>query len=182
MRSEDRDAEPARFAAARQRFERWRTTRRGRGRIPEGLWMSAVKLASAYGLCRTARTLGLDYNALKKRVASAGLNTLLPAGPRPRRKIRTNGSPAAGNLRSTPRVSKPRHQNPSATFIELPPLDRSVAPECIVELEHPRGAKMRVRLTGSQGPEVVATLIRVFLGVKAARHNNINEVHWGTMV
>ena len=166
MRSEDRGAEPARFAAARQRFERWRATRRGRGRIPERLWMSAVKLASAYGLCRTARTLGLDYNALKKRVASAGLNTS-PAGPRPRRKIRTRGSPVAGDLRSTPRVSKPCHQDSSTTFIELPPLDRSVAPECIVELEHPRGAKMRVRLAGSHGPEVVAALIRVFLGVKS---------------
>ncbi len=166
MRSEDGGAGSARFAAARQRFERWRATRRGRGRIPDRLWMSAVKLASAYGLCRTARTLGLDYNALKKRVASAGLNTP-PAGPRPRRKIRTKGSPAAGNLRSTPRVSKPRHQEPGTTFIELPPLDRSVVPGCIVELEHPRGAKMRVRLTGSQSPEVVVTLIRVFLGVKS---------------
>jgi len=166
MRSKGRGAEPARFAAVRQRFEQWRATRQGRGRIPERLWMSAVKLAAAYGLCRTARTLGLDYNALKKRVESAGLNTS-PAGPRPRRKIRTKGSPAAGNLRSTPHVSKPRHQNSGTTFIELPPLDRSVTPECTIELEHPRGAKMRVRVTGRQSPEVVAALSRVFLGAES---------------
>jgi hypothetical protein len=166
MRSKGRGAEPARFAAVRQRFEQWRATRLGRGRIPERLWMSAVKLAGVYGLCRTARTLGLDYNALKKRVESAGLNTS-PAEPRPKRKIRTRGSPVAGNLRSTPRVSKPRHQNPGTTFIELPALDRSVTPECTIELEHPRGAKMRVRLAGCQSPEVVAALSRVFLGAES---------------
>ncbi|MFQ5496143.1 MAG: hypothetical protein ACE5EX_12275, partial [Phycisphaerae bacterium] len=70
-------------------------------------------------------------------------------------------------LRSTPRVSKPRHQDSSTPFIELPALDRSVAPECLVELEHPRGAKMRVRLTGRQSPEVVAALSRVFLGAES---------------
>jgi hypothetical protein len=34
------------------------------------LWTSAVKLAGAYGLCRTAQTLRLDYNSLKQRVNS----------------------------------------------------------------------------------------------------------------
>ena len=41
----------------------------GHSRKPDPLWTSAVKLAGACGLCRTARTLGLDYNALKRRVA-----------------------------------------------------------------------------------------------------------------
>jgi len=71
MRSRKSPAMPARLEAGRRRFERWRRTRRGHSRIPERLWTSAVKLAGAYGLCRTARTLGLDYNALKKRIHSA---------------------------------------------------------------------------------------------------------------
>ena len=53
-------------AVVRRRFELWRGTRRGRGRIPERLWTSAVKLAATYGLCRTARTLRLDYNAPRR--------------------------------------------------------------------------------------------------------------------
>jgi hypothetical protein len=50
------------------------------------------------------------------------------------------------------------------TFVALNPLERAVAPECIVELEHPRGAKMRVRLTGRQSLEVVTAVSQVFFG------------------
>ncbi|MHC4093142.1 MAG: hypothetical protein ACYSVY_23220 [Planctomycetota bacterium] len=72
MRPKTSGAVPARLEALRRRFERWRTTRKGHAPIPDPLWACAVKLAGVYGLCRTARTLGLDYNALKRRVASAG--------------------------------------------------------------------------------------------------------------
>ena len=68
MRSGNSEAPPARLEAARRRFDQWRRTRNGQWRIPERLWTSAVKLAGVYGLCRTARTLGLDSNALKRRV------------------------------------------------------------------------------------------------------------------
>ena len=161
MRSRSRVAESARFEAVRRRFERWRRTRQGRARIPERLWMSAVTLAAAYGLCRTARTLALDYNALKRRLESAGLDEP-PAGPGRRRKMPARIAPTAGNPGSTPRILKPPRQAPAMTFVELPPVERSGAPECIVELEHPRGAKMRIRLTGRQSPEVVAALSQVF--------------------
>jgi len=52
------------------------------------------------------------------------------------------------------------------TFVELPPLERLGAPECIVELEHPRGAKMQIRLTGRQSSEVVTAVSQVFLGAE----------------
>ena len=64
MRSRKMQVIPARLKAGRLRFEQWRMARKGRSRIPERLWTSAVRLAKAYGLCRTAWTLGLDYNAL----------------------------------------------------------------------------------------------------------------------
>ena len=70
MRSRKTQAIPARLEAGRRRFERWRRMRRGQARIPEPLWTSAVRLAGVYGLCRTARALRLDYNALKKRINS----------------------------------------------------------------------------------------------------------------
>ncbi|NQU26069.1 MAG: hypothetical protein HQ567_32690 [Candidatus Nealsonbacteria bacterium] len=59
---------PARLVSLRQRFERWRRTRKVRSRIPEPLWASAVKLAGRYGTHRTAKALRVDYYALKKRV------------------------------------------------------------------------------------------------------------------
>ena len=153
MRSKRAQVIPARLEAGRRRFERWRRTRTGRSRIPERLWTSAVRLAGAYGLCRTARTLRLDYNALKRRVESADVNDS-SAGPGSKRKTRT---PSRSNARKSAR-------DPAMTFVEFPPLERMGAPECIVELEHPHGAKMRIRFTGHQNREVVTALGQVFLG------------------
>jgi hypothetical protein len=153
MRSKKTQVIPARLEAGRRRFERWRGTRTGRSRIPERLWTSAVRLVGVYGLCRTARTLRLDYNALKRRVESAGVNGS-PAGPVLKRRMSARST-------STERKSA---QAPAMTFVELPPLEPAGVPECIVELDYPRGAKMRIRLTGRQSPEVVAALSQVFLG------------------
>jgi len=58
--------------AIRRRLARWRRTRKPHARIPEGLWASAVTVARACGLNRTARTLGLDYYSLKERLETAG--------------------------------------------------------------------------------------------------------------
>jgi hypothetical protein len=135
MRSGKTQAIPARLEAGRQRFERWRRARKGHSRIPELLWTSAVKLAGTYGLCRTARTLGLDYNALKRRINSA----------EPRDSSRQETTPA---------------------FVELVPPGPAGLPECIVELEHPRGAKMRIHLKGAEGPDLAA-LSRSFWDIPA---------------
>jgi hypothetical protein len=135
MRSRKSPAMPARLEAGRRRFERWRRTRRGHSRIPEPLWTSAVKLAGAYGLCRTARTLGLDYNALKKRIHSADPHD--SSGP-----------------------------ETATAFVELVPAERAGLPECLVELEHPRGAKMRIHLKGAAAPDLAA-LSRSFWGLEA---------------
>jgi hypothetical protein len=145
MRSKKTAVIPARLEACRQRFERWRRTRQGHSRIPEPLWTSAVRLAGAYGLCKTARTLGLDYNALKRRVASARPGDSL-----------------------TPKTvgAKVARQETATAFVELVPPQGVCLPECVVELEHPHGAKMRIRLTGQQTSEVVAAVSQAFLSAK----------------
>jgi hypothetical protein len=155
MRSRKTQRIPARLEAGRRRFERWRRTREGHSRIPERLWTTAVKLAGAYGLCRTARTLCLDYNALKRRVEMAGVNDS-SAGPTRRRKTQTRS-------RSHARKSA---RDPAMTFVELRPLEPAGGSECIVEVEDPHGAKMRIRLTGPQSREVVTALSQVFLGIE----------------
>ena len=133
MKSRKRQAIPAGLEAGRRRFEQWRGARKGRARIPERLWTSAVRLAGAYGLCKTARTLGLDYNALKKRINSAD--------PRD----------VSGEETAT-------------AFVELVSPQRAGLPECIVELEDPRGAKMRIHVTGHRSSEVVTAVSQVFIG------------------
>ncbi len=42
------------------------------------------------------------------------------------------------------------------TFIELPPLPVSPVSECTIELEHPRGRKMRIHIKGAPMPDVTA--------------------------
>ncbi len=135
MRSRKTGALPSRLAALRRRFERWRRTRRGHSRIPEPLWTSAVKLAGMYGLCRTARALRLDYNALKRRVESSSPHD----------------------------ASEP---DPAMRFVEWVSPERGGVPVCIVELEDPGGAKMRVHLRGTEAPDLAA-LSRSFWSVQA---------------
>ena len=138
MRSRGTRTLPARLEAGRRRFERWRRTREGRSRIPDPLWNSAVKLSATYGIHRTAKTLRLNPDSLKKRVAS------------------TNGNGSRGQ-------KKPR-QKAATAFVELVPTEGACPPECIVELENPRGAKMRIHAKGSQIPDVVTAVSQVLFG------------------
>lgn len=146
MKSKKTAVIPARLEAGRQRFARWRRTRKGHSRIPDPLWTAAVKLAGTYGLCRTARALGLDYNALKRRLASAG----------------PGNSPGA-----TTGAAKTVAQETAGAFVELLPSERAGSPECIVELEDPRGAKMRIRLTGRQSQQLMTAVSQAFFGAES---------------
>ena len=82
-------AVPADLARARQRFVAWRRSRDKGTRIPEPLWVVAVKMATLHGLARTASVLRLDYYALKKHVeesdareqASGAFVEVAPVGP-----------------------------------------------------------------------------------------------------
>ena len=74
----------------RRRVERWRETRRHRHvSMPAPLWAAAVAAARQHGLYRTARTLRVDYGALKTHLdasaasAPSGLTfvDLAPPGP-----------------------------------------------------------------------------------------------------
>lgn len=126
---------PAWLECLRRRFDRWRDTRDGRRRIPQGLWMSAVKAAGRYGLNPTARALGLDYYSLKKHVEAAA----------------SCGGP---------------DRREEAGFIEVTPVASVGVAECSLELEHPRGAKLRVHLKGMPAPDLAA-LSRSFWGMEA---------------
>ena len=117
---------PARLERTRQRFERWRETRKVRSRIPESLWTSAVKMAIAYGINRTARALRVDYYSLKERVESEAPSS-------------------SASERST-----------SSTFVELTAPVIASTCECLVELEDVAGAKMRIHLKGVEVPDLAA--------------------------
>ena len=51
----------------RAEFDSWRSTQPRRRRIPEYLWLAAVRLLDRYPLTRTARELRLNSTELRKR-------------------------------------------------------------------------------------------------------------------
>jgi len=61
---------PPRLHEARQQFEQWRSQQETRGRLPVHLWSLAIELAKEFGLSKTAQTLRLEYNSLKRKSQS----------------------------------------------------------------------------------------------------------------
>ena len=71
MKNPQNQVLPAKLALGLEQFEKWRSEHKARTRFLEHLWSMAAKLAREYGLNKTAHTLRLDYNCLKKRIDSA---------------------------------------------------------------------------------------------------------------
>lgn len=123
----------SRLEGVRRRFERWRRTRKVLSRIPEPLWAAAVKVAGGSGISRTAKTLGVNHHALKKRIAEAAASS-----------DGLGRATAEGRLASVP------------GFVELAPPPRVGSCQCTMELEDDSGAKMRVHLQGTEAPDLAA--------------------------
>jgi hypothetical protein len=60
---------PVALATARRQFEQWRRQHPHPKRLPEELWEKAMVLARQHGINPTALVLGLNYDALKWRLA-----------------------------------------------------------------------------------------------------------------
>jgi hypothetical protein len=124
----------------RRQWAEWRSTHAVRSRLPEELWAAAVELARRDGIDATARALDVDKPSLRK---------------------------WAGRLNPTPsqpvrRKSQPKQKaNDLPAFVELLASGSGTARSCLVEVESPRGAKLRLELKGIQTSEL-AELIRAF--------------------
>ena len=118
-----------------RRFDAWRSTGRKGRRIPEELWASAISLARDYGIARVARTLGLDYVSVKRRLVSSDLS-------------QTKASPSETGIRSTSPAA-------GAAFVELAVEPIARLPQCVVEFEGVRG-KFTLRVGGYNAADIVA--------------------------
>jgi hypothetical protein len=123
---------PARLQGVRRRFEEWRRSRKGLSRVPAPLWAAAVKMAGIFGVSRTAQALGVNYNALRKRMERQAA-----VGPTESREIADTG------------------------FLELMPPTRAGSCQCMLELENASGATMRVHFRGAEVPDL-AGIVRSF--------------------
>ena len=130
---------PAQLRELQERLERWRRTHVVGSRLPDELWAAAVELVGVYGLNRTAKTLRLDYNSLRKRVGRQS-NVAVRAVDRAKSCV-----PKSGGVR----------------FVELTTAgcQHPLTPggcECCVEWEDAAGSKMRVHWKGTAMPDLAA--------------------------
>ncbi len=117
---------PADVEEARAELELWRKDQRKGARLPADLWEKAVRLARAHGVNPIARTLRLNYDALKSRLAG---------GERTRRKSSASAS--------TP------------TFVEVGVETPLESAGCVIELEDRRGQTLRIRLARTNDLDLV---------------------------
>lgn len=116
------------FSVARREFQRWRSAGRPGVRIPDRLWELAIDLARDHGAWRTARELGLDSAAVKRRLALV---------KRDRR--------------------GPKETEPGVAFLEVPGWRIAQALECVVELvDEVERSRMWVEVKGGSMTEVTA--------------------------
>jgi hypothetical protein len=123
----------------RRGFEEFRRTHPVRSRLPEELWAAAAKLARRDGIEATGQALDVDRPSLQK-----WTNRFEPrAEAKPRRQRQPGREPAA------------------AAFVELLAETTGAAASCLVEVESPRGAKLRLELKAIPTSDL-AELIRAF--------------------
>ncbi len=125
--------------ALRVQFEEFRSGHEKRTRLPEELWRSAAEIARRRGLSVVCRSLRLDANSLKKWMGQDSRPT------KAKRKARKHNAEA------------PAH------FVELFTPAASGGNSCVVEVDSPRGGKLRLEWRGVRASEVMQ-LIRTFAG------------------
>ena len=120
----------------RLRFAEHRQTHAVRTRLPRELWAEAAKLARRDGITATALALAVDLSSMKRWTERL----------EPRHKSRKSGKPAA-----------------LPAFVELLAAETAPATSCQVEVESPRGAKLRLEfksITAQQLAELVGAFAR----------------------
>ena len=125
----------------RRRFEEFHGTHAVRPRLPEELWAAAAKLARRDGIEATAQALDVDRPSLQK-----WTNRLEPG--------------AEAKPRKAPRRQL-RRALVAPAFVELLAGTPGAAASCLVEVESPRGAKLRLELKAIP-TSGLAELIRAF--------------------
>ncbi len=128
------------LVAVRDRVDAWRRTRKKRASMPAELWQAVVALAEQRGVYPVARAMSLNHNRLRLRVLEAEL----------------------AEVRSRPTLEQ-------TSFVELRAaqvFDLPESPRTEVEMSRPDGARVSIRLDGSQTLDVGA-LTSAFFAVSA---------------
>lgn len=101
------------------RIEAWRNGPKKSKQMPEELWQAAMALSKVHSVYHVSQTLRINYKNLKKRVTLQMQKSL------------------------------PEVKDHLPRFIEVGLERPSSIPECTVEMEDGRGAKMKIHLRGA---------------------------------
>lgn len=123
--------------ALRLRFEEFRNRHEKRTRFPGELWRAAAELAGKRGINAVARTVRLDANSLKKWMAQGAA--------------------------AQPTKQKDHERAKERAFVELFAPAAGAAGTCVLEVESPKGGKLRLEWKGVSSAELTQ-LIRAFAG------------------
>lgn len=72
---------PPDLVRGQRQFQAWREQRKPGCRIPQSLWVTAIRLAQVHGVSRTAAVLHLDYYRLKNRAEAVPGSEPHPSEP-----------------------------------------------------------------------------------------------------
>jgi hypothetical protein len=117
----------------KQLFSAWRKTKTGRERIPDNLWDAAVKLFQTW-------ELSINKVARSLSLSHSALKAKITEAP----------SDAIESI----------NDNETPTFIEVE--SPFISSDCVIEMEHRSGVKMRMCFRGRADPAVIS-LGRYFL-------------------
>jgi len=126
-----------------RRFAEFRSTHPVRSRLPEELWAAAAKLARRDGIEATALALDVDRPSLQKWADRFEPGVQIRAR-KPRRQRRAGTTVSA-----------------APAFVELLAQTTGTTTSCLVEVESPQGAKLRLELKAIPS-SALAELIRAF--------------------
>ena len=126
------------FAEVRRQIADWRETRTSRGRMSKELWAAAVSLAKKHGVSKTAISLRLSYDSLKRNL------------------LRSEGGPATKSLS---RAKSQEFLQTKASQLMSP----SATSETLIEVSTKDGAKLTMRL-GASSPIDLPSLVSAFRG------------------
>lgn len=132
----------------REQIRAWRETRKLPGPMPGEIWDRAVVLARVFGVCKVARAVGLDYSALRKKVAKALEKPGL---------VKPTFVELPGRMVTDEGLSE---QSPRDLEIR-----RAEGTGALIDISTPDGSRIRIQLEAGCGMEA-AGIVAALMGVR----------------
>jgi hypothetical protein len=135
-----------RAVVAGERFARWRRGRVRGAQIPHELWQLAIELAGRYGVSRVAGVVRVGYYELQKQCRLAA--------------DRVDSAPQVLRAEQSPRfIELPRSVRLTSTSAKAPGMASAEAGECVIELDHASGHRLRLRIPVADAA-LIAPIVR----------------------